>query len=406
MKVTLIGAGAQGQVLCAMLVDTPDVEEVRVADKRFGVVKRLADYLRSDKVSTYRVDASNVDDVLKVTRGVDVVVNATIPALNIPIMKAALRSGAHYIDLASMYEQIDEQLRYSDDWKRAGLTAMMGMGYTPGLTDVLAKYAADRLDRVYEVKVRLYGDTKSKEPIVFWSPEIAWDDIARPPTVFMDGEFKTVPPFSGVEEYEFPNLAEVFPDVGTNKKTCIYHAHEEPHYMGRFIGKGLRYADFKVAYAKWELDKEIVEMGLTSTEPIEVKGVKVAPRDVLIKLSPKTLFIEEYRRKIEEGILIDQRRYGVVDVRGEKDGKEVRHMLWFYMTLRKAHERVPGATAISYLTCTSALTAVLMLGRGEIETKGVITGEGLSPEEVVKYLSEVARRDIPIYERVERVVFP
>ncbi len=123
-------------------------------------------------------------------------------------------------------------------------------------------------------------------------------------------------------------------------------------------------------------------------------------------MSPRTLFIEEYRKKIEEGVLIDQRRYGVVDVRGEKDGKEVRHLLWFYMTLRKAHERVPGATAISYLTCTSALTAVLMLGRGEIETKGVITGEGLSPEEVVKYLSEVARRGIPIHERVERVVFP
>ena len=390
-----------------MLVNTPDVEEVRVADKRFDMAKRLADYLKSDKVSTYRVDASNVDDVLKVTRGVDVVVNAAIPLLNIPIMKAALKSGAHYVDLASEYNQIDEQLSYSEEWRKAGLTAMMGMGFAPGLTDVLAKYAVDRLDRVYEIKIRLYGDAKSKEPIAFWSPEIAWEDIATPPVVFMDGKFKTVPPFSGVEEYEFPNLAEVFPDVGTNKKTCIYHAHEEPLYMGRFFkDKGLRYADVKFAFANWELDKKIVEMGLMSREPIEVKGVKVVPRDVFLKLSPKTLFIEEYKKKIEEGILIDQRRYLVVDVRGEKDSKNVKHLLWFYMTLKEAHKRVPGATVTSYVTCTSALTSILMLGRDEIETKGVITGEGLSPKEVNKFLSKIAERGISIYERVERVAFP
>jgi len=407
MKIALIGAGVQGQVLCAMFVANPDVEEVRVADKRIDVAERLAGYLKSDKVSVHKVDASNVDDLLRITKGVDVVVNAAVPWLNIPIVRAALKSGANYLDLASMYETIDEQLGYSDEYRKAGLTAVMGMGVSPGLTDVLAKYAADRLDHVYEVRVRLYGEVKSKEPIAFWSPEVAWDDIACPPTVFMDGKFKTVPPFSGVEEYEFPNLVEVFPDVGSNKKTCIYHAHEEPHYMGRFFkDKGLRYADFKWAPANWEVQKEIVEMGLTSTEPIDVDGVKVVPRDVLIKLSPKTLFIEEYKKKIEEGILVDQRAYGVVDVKGEKGGKEVRHLLWFYMTLKKAHERVPGSTTTSYLTCTPASTVATLLGKGEIETKGVITGEGFSPREVEKILSEIAKKGIPIYERVERTAFP
>ena len=407
MKVALIGAGVQGQVLCTMLVESPDVDEVRVADKRFELAKRLADYLKSDKVSVHSVDASKIDELLKVTEGVDVVVNATVPMLNLTIMQAAFKSRAHYIDLASLYETIDEQLGYSEEWKKAGLTAMMGMGYTPGLTDVLAKYAADRLDRVYEIRVRMYGDAKSKEPIAFWSPAVAWDDIARSPVVFMDGEFKAVPPFSGVEEYEFPDLKEVFPDVASNKQTCIYHAHEEPHYMGRFFkDKGLRYADFKVAYARWEVDKEIVNMGLASTEPIEVDGVKVIPRNVLIQLSPKPLFIEEYKKKIEEGVLIDQRRYEVVEVRGEKGGKEVKHTMWFYMTLKKAHERIPGATATSYLTNVSAFVATLMLGRGEIETRGVITGERLSPEEVRKFLTEIAKRGVPIHERIETTAFP
>lgn len=405
MKIAIIGAGVQGQVVSAILVESPEVDEIRVAERRLDLLKRLADYLESEKLSIHRVDASKVDEVLRVAEGVDVVINATYPRLNITIMEAALKSRAHYLDLASEYDDVPRYLRLDGKWKEAGLTAVLAMGYTPGLTNVLAKYAADGLDRVHEIRVRMYGDAESKEPIAFWSPEVAWGDIALPPTVFMDGEFKVVPPFSGVEVYRFPNLSDVFPNVA-NEQRCIYHAHEEPHYMGRFIDKGLKYADFKVAYARWELDKQIVDMGLAKTEPIEVKGVKAAPRDVLLKLTPPTLFIDEYKEKIDAGVLIDQRRYLVVDVRGEKAGKDVRHVLWFHKTLKEAHSKVPGATATSYLTSAPPVTAALMLGRGEIGTGGVISGEGLTQDEVEKFLSELAKMDIQIHERVGRTIFP
>jgi len=231
MKILVVGTGAQGSVIATELVRSPGVSEVRLSDIDLGKAKRLAERLKSEKVHTHRVDAN------------------WRPQFNLNIMEASLKVGAHYQDLASYPT---EQLALSDRWKEAGLTALIDTGVSPGFTNVLAAQAADKLDRVEEIRIRLWGGVESKEPTSFWSPETAWTDMAAEPIVYENGEYKEVPPFSGEEAYNFPD------PVG--QQTVFWHSHEEPETIPRFIGKGVKYVDFKMGGPDFPLAKAIVEL--------------------------------------------------------------------------------------------------------------------------------------------------
>ena len=101
MKISVIGTGVQGSAIASILAKTPDVSEIVCSDINLARTKRVVENLRSDKVSAQRVDASNVDDLLRVLKGSDAVINATLPRFNLNIMSAALKSRANYVDLAT-----------------------------------------------------------------------------------------------------------------------------------------------------------------------------------------------------------------------------------------------------------------------------------------------------------------
>ncbi|MDH5712964.1 MAG: saccharopine dehydrogenase NADP-binding domain-containing protein, partial [Candidatus Bathyarchaeota archaeon] len=208
MKILVLGGyGVQGSVICTDLSKSPEISEVVCAGRKLETAKRLVNWLNSEKVSAQRVDVSKTDDLRKALREIDVVVNSTLPRFNLKIMEEALQAGAHYVDLASgpPYENIPRELELSDKWKDAGLTALINTGISPGITNVLAKNATEKLDRVNEVIIRFYAKFKAKESISRWSPETMWMDMAEEPVVFENGKFKKVPPFSGREVYKFPD---------------------------------------------------------------------------------------------------------------------------------------------------------------------------------------------------------
>jgi saccharopine dehydrogenase-like NADP-dependent oxidoreductase len=139
MKLLIIGCGEQGFTVAKCLVDKADVDEVRLADVDLNRANGLAQTLKSSKVSTRRVDAGNVEEVLEVAEGIDVVVNATLPRFDLSIMKAAINAGTNYVDMASGPPYVtDEQLAQDAIWKKAGLTALINTGISPGVTNVLS----------------------------------------------------------------------------------------------------------------------------------------------------------------------------------------------------------------------------------------------------------------------------
>lgn len=394
MKILIVGTGAQGSVIATEMVKNPKVSEIRLSDIDLRKAEQLKERLKSKKVHTYRVDANRINDVVRVAKEVNLVVNATTCKLqfNLNLMKAALKVGAHYQDLASFPK---EQLTLSERWKEAGLTALIATGASPGLTNTLAAQAADKLDIVEEIRIRLWAGEESKKLVSLWSPETAWTDMAEEPIVYEKGEYKKVPPFSGEEVYNFPD------PVGP--QTVYWHSHEEPETLPRFIGKGIKYADFKMGGSVFPLAKAIFELGLLNDKPIDVKGVKVAPRDVFLALVPPTPPMEEVERMIEAGI-ISIRGCCTVDVKGKKRGAKVRYTLYSnFMNIRELEKRMPGANPVAYITSVSASIYTKMLLAGRIKNRGVIPPEALEPEVRQACIAELAEKGIKVHEKMEKL---
>lgn len=396
-KALILGCGAQGSVIASELEKHPEVTEIRVADFDSEKAGRLAKKLRSNKISAHRADASNIDEVSSLAKGVDVVVNAVIPRFNLNVMDAALKNKANYLDLAfgPPYENFEKELRRSKEFEDKSLTALICAGSSPGITDVLVAHAADRLERVNEVRIRVFDMVESKEMFSTWSPETMFGDMAEEPIVYQDGEFKRVPPFSGEEVYDFPDPF--------GPKLVVAHIHEEALMFPHFLDRGLRYFDFKIGSPDIPTIKSLVELGLCSDEPIDLKGVRVVPRDLFLKLLPPTRSHEEIENKIKNGVLVNAHQCYVVEVEGERAHRRLSYKYSLnFPSLLDVQKMLPGATHESYVTGVSAAIFTKMLGSGKIETKGVIAPECLRQEVREAFLTALAEKHIRISEKKER----
>lgn len=393
MRICVIGTGVQGSAIALTLTKTPEVSEIVCADINLDRVKRVAGKLGSDRVSMQRVDAGNMDDLLRVLKGADAVINATLPRYNLNIMNAALKRGAHYVDLASDVPEnaIPKQLGLSDKFRNAGLTAVVYQG-GPFVMNVLVRYAADRLDSVDEIRVRFgWRSTIEKEEFIptwapVWCPEIALLEWVTPPAVYEDGRFKKVPTFSGIEEYPFPE------PVGP--LTVCFIDYEPVWTLPRFIGKGVKYVDCKLSPDV--MAGALIKMGLASDKPIEVKGVRVVPRDFLLALVPPPSEID--MAKMLEESEMDTLGCLLAEVRGEEGGEKIAYTLYRTSSTRETYEKFGSGWA--GVAIPAVITAV-MLVKGEVKIKGVIPPEGLEPK---PFLAKLAERGMTFQERVSKEI--
>jgi saccharopine dehydrogenase-like NADP-dependent oxidoreductase len=397
LRISVLGVGAQGSVIAKLLSDSTDVSEIVCADANVERMRRLKDRLKSDKITILKVDAANQADLAKATKGMDLVVNA-LPGFNLRAMAAAIESGSHYVDLASNYpvvECISEQLALDAKWKSAGLTAVIEMGSTPGVSNVMARYASDQLDTVEQIRVRCgWRDLGEAEAIVKpwspgWSPEIALLDYANEPIIFEDGQLKKVPIFSGVEKYEFPSPVE--------EQVLSWHIHEEPVTLSKFIGKGVKYVDFK--YPVDPVAAALIKMNFASRIPVDVKGAKVAPLDVFVKLAPEAPETVEEADTLAEGGGSGRVVCLIVDVSGEKKGKKVVHSIY---TISDSREMFRKFSTTNIDVALPATVAAMMIVRRDLNVSGVLAPECLPPEPI---LAELSGRGILFYERVVRELY-
>jgi saccharopine dehydrogenase-like NADP-dependent oxidoreductase len=387
----VVGGGAAGQVVSSHLVRCDGIDILRIADLDYGKVKRYSDWLHNDNVTVHRLDASNVSAVAKLARGMDVVVNALEPIFNLPLMRAALRAGTNYQDLAfgPPYEILTSQLKQDLRWKKAGKTALIATGNTPGITNILASKGADELDSVEGIEIRVFSRLNSDELISTWSPATMIQDMQEEPTVYENGQFKRVPPFSGQEVYPFPE------PVGS--QTISYHAHEEPHTLPRFIGKGIRYVGFKYGVNRFMHD--LLRVGLLSKRPINVKGIKVAPVDVVIACYPKPSGMEALSAQIKSGILKGSVGCDAIEVWGKKGSGDTRRRYFVHWPdIIDINRSMPHATHTSYMAGTGAVILTEALARGRIQLKGVVAPENLERSIREDFLAELSRRNIAVEE--------
>ena len=394
-KVLIVGAGGQGGPCASILSRDKDVAEIVLGDIDLELANRVKNKIKSDKITTVKLDAGKVEEIKNAARGVDVIINLTLVEFNDNVRQAAVESGVHYVDAALDYPLMEQLTRrelpeIDNAFKKAGLTALIGCGGIPGMDNVLVKYACDKLDQVESIRIRLSGQVSQKPQDIIsawnpgWSPKIAITDCTLEPPVFENGEYKRYPPFSGREEYDFGPFGKVL---------LKYHAHEEVFMLSNFIGKGVKYVDFKNA-----LDVRagsLVKLGLASDKPIDVKGVKVSPLDVLVKLvpSPVNAFFTE-----DEAVKhpVDFAKIMVIKVKGVKSGEDIEYIISFdYNLFATTEERLEIYKKFGTLNIYVALPVIVgaKMCVGGFAEKGMVGPECLDP---IKFLKTMADMGWPL----------
>jgi saccharopine dehydrogenase (NAD+, L-lysine-forming) len=363
------GTGGMGQGVARDLIKQEQIKKVILGDINTDP-SRVQDKLRaSGKISLSRIDVNDHNGLVRAIRDSDVVINCAGPFYKtaVAVARAAVEAKVNYIDICDDYEATD--ILFSSDIdkaaKEAGITVLTGMGSDPGTNNVIVKWYANQLERVDEIAL-------------FWVVSIAelagaaWDHglhmtIGKIPQ-YLDGKLEYVEGGTGEETAEF------LEPLGTCR--VRYVGHPQPLTIPRYI-KGVKRVIIKGALIpSWvdELIKEQRETGFLSEEPVEVKGAKVAPYDLTLRLW---------------GAIPNNRDKGPfasglkVIVKGERKGKQVTY------TADIVGRMAPG-------TGLPASIAALMLDAGDVTVKGVVAPEGcIDPG---KFLAALLQRGAKIHQ--------
>lgn len=404
-KVLVLGAGAQGNVIAGVLARADDIGPLVLADLDPERARETAANLASDTLRTASADASDLEGLTAFLRAerFDLVVNTALPEFIPRVSLAALRAGANYLDLSStlFYEREGkpiEQLEHEDEWQASGKTALVNAGSAPGLTNIMAREGVDGLDEVESIRIRDYSVVTSDEFVALWSLPVFVTDCATEPMIWEDGAPKRVPVFSGEELYDFP------PPIARRGKV-YHHAHEEPVTLPLFVGKPVRHCDYKLGDPDIDVWRFMVQgLGLLDDTPMEIRGARVSPREVLLRKLPRTIAPQDLLERVAAGRLNSQSMV-VCEVTGRKGGRETRITLWSESPdLRTASTIVRGTSDVSLVTSVPAATMSLMLLRGQIRRTGVVLPEMLGPEERSIFYRGVGRFGLRVRTRIDAEV--
>jgi saccharopine dehydrogenase (NAD+, L-lysine-forming) len=298
MRILVVGAGGVGSAIAAIATRRDFFAEMTVADLDPDRAARAVAGLDDPRLRSASVDASDAGAVAALARDThaDVVLNACDPRLNPPIFDGAFAAGVTYLDMAMHLSRAhpdepytrtgvklgDEQFAVADRWEEAGLLALVGIGVEPGLSDVFARYAADHLfTAVDEIGVR-DGANLEIEGFDFAPTFSIWttiEECLNPPVIWeRDRGWYTTRPFSEPETFLFPD--------GIGAVECVNVEHEEVLLVPRWV-------DCNRVTFKYGLGDEFIAVlealhktGLDRTDPVRVRDVEVAPRDVVAAALP------------------------------------------------------------------------------------------------------------------------
>jgi saccharopine dehydrogenase (NAD+, L-lysine-forming) len=393
MRVLVIGAGGVGAAFAAIAQRRAAFERVVLADlspeRSRSVVSRLGE---ADRFAAERVDASDRGDLVRLIERVrpDAVLNATDPRFNESVFEAAFDARVTYLDMAMTLSRPhperphelpgvmlgEHQLARHEAWEQAGLLALVGIGVEPGLSDVFARYAAEELfSEVREVGVRDGADlvVEGYEFAPTFSIWTTIEECLNPPLIWeRERGFYTTPPFSEPEVFEFPE--------GIGRIECVNVEHEEVVLIPRWV-------QCERVTFKYGLGEEFIgvlrtlhQLGLDSTEPVSVRGVRVAPRDVVAATLPDPATLGER--------MTGRTCAGTWVTGTGKDG-EPRSTYLYHVVDNEQTMREYGSQAVVWQTAINPVVALELLDEGLWRGAGVLGPEAFPPAPFLERLKEL-----------------
>ena len=324
-KIIIIGVGAQGSTIARRMDEHPGVSELICADYDIQAAEKLSSSLKN--ATALRLDAKDLNNVIKAADGCDLIVNGLPLQYDLIIMEAALAVNASYLDMAGPMEDIGFVESYKlifsqwhEKFKEKKLTAMVGCGSSPGLANIIARESVDEMDSCDHIGIYIYEGVWAKRYTPFWwSPEVAFGDMAYDTFRFENGKIIKDKPFSRPVMMKFSGI--------DKEIRMVDHEHDEPVTMGLLadkVLKGVKNVEFKYGGPHVELSESLYQLGLLSKEPVTVKGTDIVPMDLVLQLCPPApKFPDEIKTILDEGLVMEEGAF-LVRVDGYKDAKPVR----------------------------------------------------------------------------------
>jgi saccharopine dehydrogenase (NAD+, L-lysine forming) len=343
MRIFVLGVGGAGSLLAHLLARQG--HRVWCGDRDVDRARRFLG--KKSEIDVFPANARNLWSIVKAGRGANLVVNASPAVFNEIVMRAALRLRAHYVDLNAHLTRNPfrpEQFRFGKKFAAKNRTALICVGAAPGLTNLLAKRAAEMLDSVESVQIRLYESTESQDPVSTWSPEVAYDEAVSRPRVYRDGRFHLAKRFDEREKFAFAQPIGMVP---------VYLAAQDEVCMVPYA-IDVRNMDAKIGGNDFERVRRWYRQGKLHRS-----------RGLVRKRFPAPPTPRQVAKLIRRGILENARFAAAVIVEGMK-GEQPTSVRWdvSFPSLYQIRQRGLTATPISYATAHLAAVFIKNFPKG------------------------------------------
>ncbi len=386
-RALIIGAGGVSSVVCHKCCQNPEVfEEILIAsrtkEKCDAIAKTLEKY--RTKVQTAKVDADKTAEVVALINSFkpDIVINVALPYQDLTIMDACLETKTDYLDTAN-YEPLDTakfeykwQWAYREKFEKAGITALLGSGFDPGVTGVFSAYAAKHyFDEINYIDILDANAGDHGYPFATnFNPEINIREVTANGSYWENGEWVETEPMEIKRVYDFPQIGE--------KDMYLLH-HEELESLGQNI-KGIKRIRFFMTFSQNYLThlKVLENVGMTSIVPINFEGKEIVPLQFLKAVLPDPASLgPRTKGKTNIGCIF----------RGKKDGKDVSYYVYNVCDHEECYREV-GSQAISYTTGVPATIGAKLMLEGKWKKPGVFNVEEFDPD---PFMDELNKQGLP-----------
>ena len=371
-RVLIIGAGGVGRVVahkCAALREV--FTDICLASRTLSKAQQIASEVKGE-IEIAQLDADRVSDTVALIRSfnADLVIHVALPYQDLAVMDACLEAGVDYLDTAN-YEPPDQarfeyrwQWDYQQRFQSAGLMALLGSGFDPGVTNVFCAYAQKHLfDEIHEVDILDCNAGDHGHPFATnFNPEINIREVTAPGRYWEQGQWKQTEPLSVSREFDFP-------EVGLRRAYLMYH--EELESLSLHL-KGLKRIRFWMTFGEAYLNhlKVLENVGMTGIEPVSFQGQEIIPLQFLKVLLPDPASLGPRTQ--------GQTCIGCL-IHGVKEGKPRRIFLYNVCDHQSCYQEVKSQ-AVSYTTGVPAMIGAKQILTGQWRQPGVFNMEQCDPD--------------------------
>ena len=389
-KALIVGAGGVSNVVVHKCCQNPDVfEEICIASRTKSKCDTMKEKLDDGitKISTAQVNADNTQEVISLINDFkpDIVINVALPYQDLTLMDACLATGVHYLDTAN-YEPPDTpkyeykwQWAYRERFEKAGLTAILGSGFDPGVTGVFCAYGLKHhFDKIHQIDIVDANAGDHGYPFATnFNPEINIREITAKGRYWDKGDWIETPPLSEKKVYDLPQ-------IGPKDIYLLYH--EELESLAENI-TGIEKIRFWMTFSQNYITHLTVlqNVGMTSIKPVEFEGMKIQPLQFLKAVLPDPASLgPRTKGKTNIGCIMQ----------GVKDGQPRTYYVYNVCVHEEAYAEV-GSQAISYTTGVPAMIGAKLLLQGIWKKPGVYNVEEFDPD---PFMEELKKQGLPWHE--------